>query len=29
VAFVTTTSRKQHAVFSKVIICPCYCIVFP
>jgi ferredoxin-thioredoxin reductase catalytic subunit len=20
---------KQHAVFSKAIICPCYCIVFP
>jgi hypothetical protein len=19
----------QHAVFGKVIICPCYCIVFP
>ena len=24
-----TTSRKQHAVFDKVIICPCYCIIFP
>jgi hypothetical protein len=29
VALVTVTSRKQHAVFGKVIICPCYCIVFP
>jgi hypothetical protein len=28
VSLVTTTSRKQHAVFGKVIICPCYCIVF-
>jgi hypothetical protein len=29
VALVTTTLRKQRAVFGKVIICPCYCIVFP
>jgi hypothetical protein len=29
VVLVTVTSRKQHAVFGKVIICPCYCIVFP
>jgi hypothetical protein len=29
VALVTVTSQKQHAVFDKVIICPCYCIVFP
>jgi hypothetical protein len=28
VSLVTTTSRKQHAVFGKVIICPCYCIVW-
>jgi hypothetical protein len=29
VALVTVTSRKQHVVFGKVIICPCYCVVFP
>jgi hypothetical protein len=29
VALVTAASRKQHAVFGKVIIYPCYCIVFP
>jgi hypothetical protein len=29
VTLVTVTSQKQHAVFGKVIICPCYCIVFP
>jgi hypothetical protein len=29
VALVTVTSRKQHALFGKVIICPCYGIVFP
>ena len=29
VALVTATSREQHAVFDKVIICPWYCIVFP
>jgi hypothetical protein len=29
VTLVTVMSQKQHAVFGKVIICPCYCIVFP
>jgi hypothetical protein len=25
----TKSMPHAHAVFGKVIICPCYCIVFP